>query len=73
MKPAKCTNRESRMEQEQLTPQELKLRAQENTYIQEGKTPQERTFRTRVAHEARKDRAKKLQEELGKRRREQGQ
>ncbi len=48
------------MLQEQLTPEEIRLRDQEDRYIQEGKKDYEREGRTRAVADARKERAKKI-------------
>jgi hypothetical protein len=48
------------MLQEQLSPEEIKLRNQEDRYIQEGKKDYERESRTRAVADARKERAKKI-------------
>ena len=47
------------MPQEQLTPEEIKLRSQDDRYIQEGKKDYERVARARAVSEARQERARR--------------
>ncbi|MEI7556992.1 hypothetical protein [Candidatus Chlorohelix sp.] len=51
------------MPQKSFTSEEIKLRLQEDRFIQESRKSSERTSRARAVAEARKERAKKAQDE----------
>lgn len=52
------------MPEEELTSEEIKLRRQEDRYIQEGKKDYERIDRARAVSEARQERLKKTPEQI---------